>query len=271
MALWTPADITTALWLDAADSSTLFDAVSGGSTPAANGETARWEDKSGNARHATQSTSGSRPVRKTALQNGIDALEFNGSSRFMSVDGVVSVFSGNDFPCSIFAACKSNNTTANQQIIWASNSTGAIFSNFRAGNFFRFVRAGTTAKAASSTTNTNWNAHAVSSSGTSATISLNGTVAETADVDVSTLAAIDRARIGSTAAGTDFFNGPIGELIVLATEASTDTRQTVEGYLAHKWGLTASLPSDHPYKTTPPGFVPTRRRRELLTFGRGSL
>ncbi len=28
--------------------------------------------------------------------------------------------------------------------------------------------------------------------------------------------------------------------------------QKAEGYLAHKWGLTGSLPSSHPYKSTAP-------------------
>jgi hypothetical protein len=32
----------------------------------------------------------------------------------------------------------------------------------------------------------------------------------------------------------------------------TTNRQKVEGYLAHTFGLTANLPADHPYKTTPP-------------------
>ena len=53
---WTPAQITTALWLDAADSTTLFDATIGGSLVVDGGTVRRWEDKSGNARHATNST-----------------------------------------------------------------------------------------------------------------------------------------------------------------------------------------------------------------------
>ncbi len=67
-------------WYDASDASTLYDATSGGSLVAADGAVARWEDKSGNGRHATQSTPGFRPVRKTAQQNGLGALEFTGSS-----------------------------------------------------------------------------------------------------------------------------------------------------------------------------------------------
>lgn len=32
----------------------------------------------------------------------------------------------------------------------------------------------------------------------------------------------------------------------------TGNRQKIEGYLAHQFGLTAALPSDHPHKTVPP-------------------
>ena len=69
-----------ALWLDANDSATLFDATSGGSLVGANGAVARWEDKSGNNRHATQSIENNRPARRIASQNGRDGLEFDGSN-----------------------------------------------------------------------------------------------------------------------------------------------------------------------------------------------
>ena len=39
-------------------------------------------------------------------------------------------------------------------------------------------------------------------------------------------------------------------LNVMVEDVSLDTRQNMEGYLAHKWGLLDNLPSDHPYKTT---------------------
>ena len=71
------------LWLDASDSSTLFDATTGGSAVAANGGVARWEDKSGNSHHVTQSTSAARPLRKTGVQNGRDVVRFDGSNDFM--------------------------------------------------------------------------------------------------------------------------------------------------------------------------------------------
>jgi hypothetical protein len=72
-----PADIAgCAVWLDFADSSTLFDATSGGSTPAADGNIRRIEDKSGNSRHFTEYTSVLAPVRKLAQINGLDVGYF---------------------------------------------------------------------------------------------------------------------------------------------------------------------------------------------------
>lgn len=47
------------------------------------------------------------------------------------------------------------------------------------------------------------------------------------------------------------WNGDLGDVLLLKNALSLSDRQKVEGYLAHKWGLTAELPSDHPYKTTP--------------------
>jgi hypothetical protein len=44
-----------------------------------------WADKSGNARHVTQSVSGSRPTISATKQNGRNALAFNGSSQSLSI------------------------------------------------------------------------------------------------------------------------------------------------------------------------------------------
>lgn len=79
-------------WYDASDASTLFNATSGGSLVAADGSVARWEDKSGNGRHLTQSTSGSRPLRKTGVQNGLATLRFDGSDDFLSVPSSTAAF-----------------------------------------------------------------------------------------------------------------------------------------------------------------------------------
>ena len=63
------------LWLDAADGDTLFDATSGGNFVSTNGSAVkRWEDKSGNSRHAIEATSA--PTLLTNAKNNFNALNF---------------------------------------------------------------------------------------------------------------------------------------------------------------------------------------------------
>lgn len=45
--------------------------------------------------------------------------------------------------------------------------------------------------------------------------------------------------------------GEWGEIVVSSSTDET-SRQRMEGYLAHKWGLDAKLPADHPYKSEAP-------------------
>jgi hypothetical protein len=60
------------------------------------------------------------------------------------------------------------------------------------------------------------------------------------------------ARYGPTSTIGDYLNGAICEILYSNSATSTDERQRFEGYLAHKWGLTGDLPSNHPYKTYAP-------------------
>ncbi len=47
------------------------------------------------------------------------------------------------------------------------------------------------------------------------------------------------------------FTGSIKEIIITPLNTNTD-REKLEGYLSHKWGLENDLPSTHPYKTSAP-------------------
>ena len=60
-----------------------------------------------------------------------------------------------------------------------------------------------------------------------------------------------RTSIGDPGAGSVNAAVNISEVIILEA-VSTDDRQKCEGYIAHKWGQTALLPSGHPYKTVAP-------------------
>lgn len=48
------------------------------------------------------------------------------------------------------------------------------------------------------------------------------------------------------------WTGLVGEVLVFSSSLSPSDREKVEGYLAHKWGLTSLLPGGHPYKTIAP-------------------
>ena len=57
--------------------------------------------------------------------------------------------------------------------------------------------------------------------------------------------------LGTRAAVSPTLNATIYEAICFIN-SSDDDRQKAEGYLAHKYGVQANLPSDHPYKTNAP-------------------
>ena len=58
--------------------------------------------------------------------------------------------------------------------------------------------------------------------------------------------------VGAYTDGTFASNLTAGEFIIVSGTLSTGDRQKMEGYLAWKWGLQANLPSNHPYKLSPP-------------------
>lgn len=65
---FSPLTLGPALWFDAA------------TIPLADGAAvSQWDDRSGNARHATQATSGKRPVLRTSGVNGRPAVDFDGT------------------------------------------------------------------------------------------------------------------------------------------------------------------------------------------------
>ena len=48
------------------------------------------------------------------------------------------------------------------------------------------------------------------------------------------------------------FNGRIAEAVVCIGTLSQSDREKLEGYFSHRWGIESSLPSSHPYKSSPP-------------------
>jgi hypothetical protein len=85
--------------------------------------------------------------------------------------------------------------------------------------------------------------------GTTLTPYFNGT---TLNTKVGTNASATGMFIGDTYLPGQHWRGAIAEFIVYNKVLTTTERQQVESYLAWKWGLQTSLPSDHTYKIAPP-------------------
>ena len=222
------------LWLDASDSSSV--------THSSNA-VSQWSDKSGNGIHATQSTASRKPTFNSTGTNGKSVIDFDGSSDFLNASGL-SITQSYTFAL----VAKTNN-----------NSTGRDFLFDGVGNNRSIIALDNSGKVqmwATSWGNTNLNTPsgyfvmtAVFNS-SSSSLSLNGTSVTGLNTGTSNLSG--GIRIGAHKDTSDFLKGSIAEFFILDETSNANTIAKVEGYLAHKWGLAGSLPSEHAYKATAP-------------------
>jgi hypothetical protein len=71
-------------WLDANEANTLLTEVGGSTAVSMNGAIAQWSDRSGGGRHASQATSGSRPILATSAGNNRRCVRFDGVDDFVT-------------------------------------------------------------------------------------------------------------------------------------------------------------------------------------------
>lgn len=245
--LWTPAELgaSLALWLDADDASTIT----------LNGSTvSQWSDKSGNGRNATQGTAANQPTYTASGLNGKPVLTWGANS----ISSLVTAFTLNH-PLSVYSVAQANApTNAVRAIVgsgYVSYALGtltaspatyayALWNPFLNGGAYINNAATTNPVIVGSTTESNdentWNTY------------VNGSNAGQAIWSTGTPDAPSFIRIGYSGAAAEYWHGTIGEVVICSTTLSTTDRQRIEGYLAWKWGLTANLPSNHPYKIVPP-------------------
>jgi len=214
-----------ALWLDGADSSSLF--TDAGVTPVkVNGDLVyQWNDKSGNSRHATQATSGNRPtwVPPASGRNGLGALAFNGTQWLGFTYSFPSSFT-------IFCVFKNNDTTNGSVIFGRSTGTDHylfVQSSVR-------IRLATTQTDDARTNNTNYDYLTIKyadpnitpyASGSSGTTSNVGTQAFLAD------------RIGFYSNSVYNLEGTLAEIIIYPSALSDSDRTSVMNYIKAKWGF----------------------------------
>ena len=253
MALWTPEYLDTSLWLDAADSATITES---------SGAVSQWADKSGHANHATASGT-AQPTYTANVLNNSPAVVFDGLTDGLNVQHSETLnFASSEV--SVFYVLKSS-TNNNRVFQKKDNDTGAsapdsffaseatVFGVARAYNVF---------------TATTQNAGLMQCGiydgavvccyrhGTKliATAPNNATISSGCfDPTYHYADNSDPLRMGYRVYTTPArINAAFAELVFLPIAVATAERQKLEGYLAHKWGLSANLPSDHPYKSAAP-------------------
>lgn len=236
-------------WWDASDGGTLFDANSGGSATTADGDVGRWEDKSGNGRHFTQATAADRPRRKTAIQNGLDVVRFDGASEFMSLGvslgSLIAAEAGTVFIVAKAAAVASNETDVwdNQTVLndtglwhgfFALKSDNTVWSySYDASSdpsVSRSYTAGNWAILATWHDGANLSARINQGTATSAALATRQQLSNTVTLGTTN----DVSEGGYTA---KFFDGDVAEILTSNQALSGADRQRVESYLADKWDI----------------------------------
>ena len=237
---WTPADISTAAWYDAADTGTI--------TPGS-GAVSQWNDKSGNGKHATQGTAGARPTSGTRTIGGKNIIEFPNTSSQSLVIPSINVIGKEVW--SVFVI-DDNASTASQLLLGGGGNVqiGLVSSTqklrlWKSSSPYSADTYSSTTVPVSTPAVAGWLAHTNTKK-----FAINGVLQTTTDTYIPT-GTLDATNIGRGQFAA--MDGAIGEIVITNGTLSTDDRQKVEGYLAHKWGLTGNLPADHPHKAGAPG------------------
>jgi hypothetical protein len=235
---WTPDQLTSTVltaWFKADAITGLTDGVtlSGG-----------WNDSSGNARHATNGTDADRPLYQTADLNALPGVEF------VSTDDLATTLSASSHDETILAVIDVDSLAAVRTILGDQATTGRALQVETTGAI-TIAKTGTGALGTSTATISINTPSIVGATTGAATVVTHVNGVDESDAHAVTFAASQSSSIGTANGTANPFDGMIYEIVVCTT-LSTENRERVEGYLAHKWGITARLASDHPYKTNYP-------------------
>jgi hypothetical protein len=252
--LFQPTSITGCrLWLDGADSTTIT-TVTGVS---------QWNDKSGNAYNLTQGNTGSQPTRTGNLLNFVSNYYLNVPQAAINNLSTWSLFFViNPISSSNWIMAKQRDGVNTYNVLSMTynttngggpqtGSTGFLY--WRSlNNAGQLVSTG----AISTSTLQVWN---LTYDGTNLYLYINGVLEKTTagSFAISNDTNATNFTLGvwiqsATIINSGVTNFRLGEMLVYNTGLTTAQRQQVEGYLAWKWGLVASLPANHPFKRWPP-------------------
>jgi hypothetical protein len=261
---WSPStDITTVAWIDASDSSTYTRSGTG-----LNSVT----DKSG----TYTIDIGSNVVTNSSTQNGLNVFDFDGNGDYLqSSTNEAQVSNGNHWAIGVF---RFEGTNSTQDTLWSYETNQSPKRDYAlsSGNNSNSWPGeldldGLFSNRISSTIGnvelwddkslTRNQYHVVAcwfnKSGNQIGVRVDGTNAFTPVNDYdNSLQTNQQLRLMRNRSSQEL-DGKLGEFFAVANipgTSGTDLTHLIkaEGYLAHKWGLESSLPSDHAYKNSAP-------------------
>ena len=220
--------VACALWLDGADSANIQ--LSGTAVT-------QWNDKSGNAGHATQSSSGNRPTftGSGVVFNAASSQYLNLNTTFSSTHSLYIVAT----PTSASQVYLFGRTYPSGHPSFIINYTGTALEYYAGGD-------GTTRTTLASPTST-FVAGYVRTFGTGVVARYNGSNIPITGIPATENSSINWGSLGCAAAiYGGFYTGTIYEFIIYNTTLSAPQCLQIESYLSQKWGLVGNLPSNHP-------------------------
>ena len=239
--LWSPALLRPALWLDAADLSTIS---------AVGGAVSEWRDKSGFVRHPLQSTTGNRPAFLVIGEYPV--VRFDGTNDEMIINSQFFPSGAATSASYIIAAVAKVNINKFGGIITTNPSGTNSGCGLLLDNVGKFVNNFSGGQTVSTTVGSaRCIIVAVVNAGVR-TLWINGTQEGSATASSGNITQSTRVVIGKYRDETGN-NGAfdLEALSVFVGTASTTLRQNLEGYFAPR-GLAAGLPASHPYRNRPP-------------------
>jgi hypothetical protein len=215
-----------------------------------------WSDSSGNGNAVANTQSSLKPTYETNELNGKPVVRFYNSSGFSNLSGNIYASSTTDVQAVAVAKWNSVNNVAicdvaqYAPLMRVHNSLVSLIAINGGGNtvigqgtvvggswFIGAVRIDWPNKIIAASLNGN----------TPTTTAWNNTATSVGPLANTTI------QIGCRFSETFLpFDGDIAEVVIFTNDGTSQTREIVEGYLAHKWGLTSNLPSSHTYKSNAP-------------------
>lgn len=214
-----------------------------------------WSDSSGNGHTTAQLTSARQPTLQTNELNAKSVVRFDGTNDILS-DGDIAALDVGTGDIWMAAVFKSTDDSG-AQFFFEKGTTAFGLMTTAAGEL-QFRMGGTTNIPLQSAGNWSRTAFVIATaSRVSGTCSgfVDGTASTTTGTtNTTSISNSDVLDLGAAAVGGQAMTGDIAEILVGGATLDTNQRQKIEGYLAHKYGLSGNLPTDHPYKSSKPTF-----------------